>query len=564
MRLIVFLICLSGPAETLQNSPLLRDGSDRSLVLGDGVWHLGDTLVLTAEHSGMTIAAAPGAKPVISGGVAIVDWQRDGELWVSKTTLKDVRQLYHGLTRLPRARIPNTGWLRADKLSTITDNIDRSDDTRPLISAWRKDRPELFLGMRYREADADVLRDVTGGMVQTISAWESAWQALRSIDHSTRDIQLFTPSRYPLVHWDYGVNEGGGTPYAIENSRSGLDLPGEWCFDAGRIYLKLAPDEQPHDIIAASLETLLRVDGASKVNFRGITFAHATDRLGRYEHHTDWPSAIRRADPSFPESFPPGITVAQSAPGTGDAIVLTKCSAITFEDCEVRNTGGYGMWIGDATADCALLRCRFTDLGSGGINIHPGKPGTASGHRIEDCRITHGGIVHPAAVGIRIAEASDNLLLHNEVAHFGYSGISIGWAWNPRPNHTTGNRVIANDLHHLVSVLSDGSGIYTLGSIPGTELSENYVHDILRAATAIGAGNSGIFFDQYSKGAQVRRNVVRRVASWKAIDERQPHPVKHHRNLPDDHVFADNDVAADDAPIRLTEVAARAGPRPRD
>ena len=93
-----------------------------------------------------------------------------------------------------------------------------------------------------------------------------------------------------------------------------------------------------------------------------------------------------------------------------------------------------------------------------------------------------------------------------------------------------------------MEVLSDGAGIYTLGSIPGTRVEQNHVHDIARAKTAVGAGNSGIFFDQFSKGAIVRDNRLAKIQSWHAKDEREPHPFKHHRNLPSDHTFDGNTV----------------------
>ncbi|MFT5131114.1 MAG: hypothetical protein ACI8W8_004749, partial [Rhodothermales bacterium] len=342
-----------GFAQTTLDSPLLDSAAsdDKTLVLRGGSWFLDETLILDEQFSGLSIIAAPGAKPVISGGVPITNWKRgtDG-VWSAQTTLATVRQLYAGLQRLPRARTPNTGWLRADQLSTLNEDIDRDNDNRPLINEWRNTRPYLFAGMRFREADADILRRISvGATVQTISAWESAWQPLRSIDMATRDMQLFTPSRYPLVHWDYGVNEGGGTPYAIENSPAGLDQPGEWYFDATSKRIHMLSEDKPRDIIAAQLHTIMRVDGAKALSFRGITFAHSLDTLARNDSHRDWPAAMRAFDPTFPEDIPEGITVAQSAPDTGDAIVLTNASNLIFENCEVRNTGGWGMWIGDNT-----------------------------------------------------------------------------------------------------------------------------------------------------------------------------------------------------------------------
>ena len=130
---LVFLLC--GLSCLALDSPLRVDSDDpKTVLLGSGTWHLDNTLVLGNAHSNLTIAAAPGAKPVISGDVPVADWRREGELWVAETEMASVRQLYAGLRRLPRSRIPNEGWLRADKLSTSTENIDRSNDNRLLIN----------------------------------------------------------------------------------------------------------------------------------------------------------------------------------------------------------------------------------------------------------------------------------------------------------------------------------------------------------------------------------------------------------------------------------------------
>jgi hypothetical protein len=474
--------------------------------------------------------------------------------------------------RLQRSRIPNEGYLRADKLSTIDFNLDRTD-TRPLIDEWRTTKPQTFVGMRYREADSDALKALAkappGGMVQTLGAWASAWQSLRSIDHNTRDIHLFTPSRYPLAHWDYGVNEGGGTPYAIENTLAGLDQPGEWHFApaTGRISLLTAPDDLAADtLVAANLSRLMNIDGANNLTFKGVTFAHTNDVLGSYHPHRDWPKAMRAFDPTFPETFPPGSSQAQAAPSCGEAIVVSNSRNVRFENCTFRDTGSWALRFAVNTHDSVVARSTFTQLGAGALNIDPGSRNIKeemfpSKNRIEDCRVTYGGVIHAAAVGIRVAEAIDTHILHNEVAHFGYSLISIGWNWNPNPNHTIGTVLKGNDVHHAMKSISDGSAIYAIGVVKGTRIEENYIHDVVRAETAIGAGNSGIFFDQYGKGATVTRNVLRRIHSWKTVDERKPHPIKHHKNTPEDHTFEDNDVDPGQAPVRLGEVVSRAGPR---
>ena len=410
----------------------------------------------------------------------------------------------------------------------------------------------LFTGLRYRTGDLGEIKKLpeqpANAILQTISAWTSAWQPVRRIDHTTRDIRLFTPSRYPLAHWSYGVNEGGGTPFAIENTLAGIDQPGEWYWnpDDNSVTLRFESDPNDHRLLVPALDTVVRIISGEDIELRDIQISHSRTLFGRYDQHRNWPAAIKALDKTFPTEFPEGLTVPQSAPFTGEALHIAKSRNIRIINCRISGTGGYGIRLSTGSHGCVVRSCILTDLGAGGVNIDPedrkAETDYPTGNIVCDSTISNGGRLHPAACAIRIAESSENQILNNIISHFGYTGISVGWAWNPRPNHTTDNQIIGNDISHVMETLSDGAGIYTLGAIPGTRIEGNFVHDIGRAITAIGAGNSGIFFDQYSKGAVVRNNRLANIQSWHERDKRQAHPFKHHRNLPSDHKFDGNTV----------------------
>lgn len=529
----------------------------KEIRLSGGLFLFPETWKIGSEANGLRIVGE-GETTILSGAVTAGSWELVDEhtnLWRSKSPLKSdqpVRQLFRrDGERLPRSRIPNAGWLRGDRLSTIDFDVNR-DASRDVANDWRITQPYVFAGLRYRKEDESVIKHFsaqpTGAVLQTISAWTSAWQPVRSIDHKSRDMILYTPSRYPLAHWSYGVNEGGGTPYSIENTEAGIDLPGEWCWnpDNNTITLKSAEDPNEKSILIPALDTVIHIEGAENVEFQNLQISHSRTLFGRYDQHKDWPGAMRAWDSTFPEEFPEGLTVPQSAPFTGEAVLITNSKSIRLQGCKISGTGGYGIRLSTNTHGCVIQGCTLTDLGSGGINIDPetrkSETDYPTGHLVSKNQITHGGKLHPAACAIRIAESADNRIFHNRIAHFGYTGISVGWAWNPRPNHTTGNHIIGNDISQVMEVLSDGAGIYTLGSIPGTRIEDNFVHNIGRAETAIGAGNSGIFFDQYSKGAVIRNNRLENIQSWREEDNRDPHPFKHHRNLPSDHTFEGNTV----------------------
>jgi hypothetical protein len=56
--------------------------------------------------------------------------------------------------------------------------------------------------------------------------------------------------------------------------------------------------------------------------------------------------------------------------------------------------------------------------------------------------------------------------------------------------------------------LSDGGGIYTLGSRRGLVLQGNLVFDVRRSPSGSGAPNNGIFFDERSTGVRVEDNII--------------------------------------------------------
>ena len=60
-----------------------------------------------------------------------------------------------------------------------------------------------------------------------------------------------------------------------------------------------------------------------------------------------------------------------------------------------------------------------------------------------------------------------------------YTGVSVGWMWNPTPTPCRANLVENNHIHHVMQILSDGGGIYTLGRQPGTVLRGNVIHDVI-------------------------------------------------------------------------------------
>lgn len=170
--------------------------------------------------------------------------------------------------------------------------------------------------------------------------------------------------------------------------------------------------------------------------------------------------------------------------------------------------------MGHACKRCRIECCSFTDLGGGGVKI--GQPSSqkddeqvASHNTVRDCLLAHGGRTHPAAIGIWIGRSHSNVVEHNEIFDFYYSGISSGWCWGYGDTPTHDNVIAFNHISWMPQeVLGDQGGIYTLGVQPGTVLRGNCIHDQYGVPWAV-----GIYLDEGSSEILVTGNLIHRVTT---------------------------------------------------
>ncbi|HVE43435.1 MAG TPA: hypothetical protein VNM14_26390 [Planctomycetota bacterium] len=196
-----------------------RDAKPVTVILRGGTYFLPETLVVKPEDSGVTYAAAPGEKVVLSGGRRIAGWKKtDAGLWTAQTELR-FNQLFIDGKRRTRARTPNEGeFFRVDGEITL-------------------DKPAK---LKYKEGDLRPEWADRGDVeVIALQKWAEIRMPIRGIDAAARVATLSGD----CFKWIIEKN----ARYWIENAPDLLDAPGEWYLDrkSGLLSYKPLPGEDP-------------------------------------------------------------------------------------------------------------------------------------------------------------------------------------------------------------------------------------------------------------------------------------------------------------------------------
>lgn len=474
-----------------------------TIYLRGGIYFLPEPVTVTPEHSGtekcqVVISAYRNEKPVISGGRRITGWSQtevNGRtVWVA--SLPEVkegkwffRQLWVNDKRAVRARHPNTGYLQIAEVLDVTPQ-----------TPWHQGQKRF----RFHEGDLKAWNTVTDAEVVVMNRWVESRLPVISVDEKERIISFGKRSVFKLDI---------GDPYYIEHALELLDEPGEWYLDkqTGTLYYLPRPGEDmtKATVIAPVLEQIVRMVGEPKAGqwvehivWRGIAFSH-TEWYFPADYKPNWPS-------HDVGGFP------QAAVGVPGAIYGEGVRYCVFENCAIAHVGTYGVELARGCHHNKIVGCTITDLGAGGIKIgetaiRSDKDEQTHSNEISDCVITNGGKMFHSAVGVWIGQSYNNLLTHNEIADFYYTGISIGWTWGYGQSLAGGNIVEFNRVHHIGKrsdgdgpILSDMGAIYTLGIQQGTVIRNNLFHDI----AGLRYGGWGIYFDEGSTGIVAENNIV--------------------------------------------------------
>lgn len=419
----------------------------RHIQLASGSYELAAPIVIDEALSGtaqrpFVLAAAPGARPVLSGATSLpaLDWKpwQDG-VWRAKVGRGSFQRLWLGPQPLVRARYPNL-----DPASKGFGGA--ADATAPArVTRWRDPAGAVL----------HALHGLQWGGVQVPIAGKKADGSLE----------------YGAQVGNNRVMEPSERDRYVENVFEELDAPGEWFHDRkqGWLYFKPLAGARPpaRGFRAGAHEALIRIEGktaeVAHVQLRQLqfkdtepTFLKSTEPLLR----SDW-TFYRAGAVTVENARDVRIEDSEFTELGGHAVVVSgRAQRVAVTGNHVHAIGGTAVaFVGRPEAVRSPLFEYHQRLELAAIDRTPGpksdaypKDSSASDNLIHDIgRIDH------QATGVQIAMAARITVNHNSIYDMPRAGINIGdGTWG-------GHRITHNDVFDTVRLTGDHGSFNSWG-----------------------------------------------------------------------------------------------------
>jgi hypothetical protein len=485
-----------------------RDYKGDVSVVISGRHFLSEPLVFTPEDTAkddsvVAYQSHETDRAVLSGGRTIGGWKQNGQQWQAeiaeaKSAGWRFRELFVGGQRRPRARTPTEGYFR-------------------VVKAGPDNRTSFF----YKAGDLRRWSKLHAAELVFLHDWSVSRVGIANIDEASRSVHLVSPVGRSSPHFAM-TNFESRPRYAIENAPELLDSPGEWYLDAESgvlTYWPVANEELSKvEVIAPVATGLITVRGdesnarpVRNLRFEGLTLSHCAWSLppGGYAESQATHHAERHGDPNSPSAFIPA------------AVTFDAAENCAVERCRLEHLGGTAVWFRRACRNNRVAHSVIRDVAANGVNVGEAQVDVPSaeavaagralspvsqGNAITHCRVTRCGALYYGAVGVWVGMAKATEISSNEIRNLPYTGVSVGWNWSPAKTVCEGNLIASNHIHHVMQLLSDGAGIYTLGRQPGTVLRGNIIHDV--PINSGRAESNGMFIDEGSTELLIESNVI--------------------------------------------------------
>ena len=457
------------------------------------------------KESPTIIRSVGDEKVILSGGISINGWKKQGKVWVADVPAfngrpLDFRQLWVNGKKAVRARDVED----FEKMNRIC-SVDEKNEILyvPAVSIRRLIDNKGNLKAKYAEMVLHQMWCVANLRIRSVEVQGDS-AAIRFHQPESR-IQFEHLWPRPMV-----TTDGHNSAFYLTNARELQDVPGEWYhdMDARKVYYYPREGEkmQEAEVIVPAVETLVRVEGTvdrpvCHIRFEKITFSYTTWMRPSEKGHVPLQAGMYltdgyRIDPKMQRNYLNHLLDNQGWLGRPAAAVrVVAARQIDFERCRFEHLGSTGLDYEEAVQGGVVRGCLFRDIAGNGLLVGSFSPAAHETHlpydpadrrevctqqHINNCYFTEIGNEDWGCLAIAAGYVGDVNIEHNEISEVPYSGISLGWGWTQTVNCMRNNRVHANLIHHYAKHMYDVAGIYTLGSQPKSYVTENCVHSIYK------------------------------------------------------------------------------------
>lgn len=481
-----------------------------TIYMEGGTYAFHEPVFIRPEDSGTkesptTIRSVGDEKVILSGGISINGWKKQGKVWVADVPVfngrpLDFRQLWVNGKKAVRARDVED----FEKMNRIC-SVDEKNEILyvPAVSIRRLIDNKGNLKAKYAEMVLHQMWCVANLRIRSVEVQGDS-AAIRFHQPESR-IQFEHPWPRPMV-----TKDGHNSAFYLTNACELQDVPGEWYhdMDARKVYYYPREGEkmQEAEVIVPAVETLVRVEGTvdrpvCHIRFEKITFSYTTWMRPSEKGHVPLQAGMYLTDgyliePKMQRDYLNHPLDNQGWLGRPAAAVrVVAARQIDFERCRFEHLGSTGLDYEEAVQGGVVRGCLFRDIAGNGLLVGSFSPAAHETHlpydpadrrevctqqQINNCYFTEIGNEDWGCLAIAAGYVGDVNIEHNEISEVPYSGISLGWGWTQTVNCMRNNRVHANLIHHYAKHMYDVAGIYTLGSQPKSYVTENCVHSIYK------------------------------------------------------------------------------------
>jgi len=499
---------LSKPFKTLEKARIevrkinLNMSGDILVYLLEGTHQLSSPFLLTSQDSGtngfnVIYQAYKEKSAVISGGMQI-----PAEGWSIYDETKNIYRTYVG------------------SLETRQLYVNGKRATRARNKLFEFKSTQTDYGFETTNLDMQFWDNKQDVEIVCLTWWKSYRCGVESI--SGNQIRMKEPCwSNGRLHWNFRMRY----PSWVENAYELLDKEGEWYLNrtTGYLYYKPRSDEDMTTamVMVPQIETLVSGTGTldrplHNVIFRGIVFAYGTWLAPNGNEGFCPLQADYHITGSNNTSIPKDLAKIPAH------VQFTAAQSVRLERNVFTHLGGTALSFEFGSQNNTIVGNVFRDISAGAIRIgdiddnHKFAPDIRMLVKdiwVHSNDIAEAGAEYLGSVGVFVSYAEHVEITNNEIHKLPYTGISVGWGWTDLPTTLRNNKINYNHIYDVMISLGDGAGIYLLSRQDGTEIVENYIHDVRQGRdTGWVWGNAGIMLDNGCMYIRVEHNVLENIS----------------------------------------------------